>query len=366
MSTIKKAKEIVKTAFEKLKRFQSGEDKPFVTSDEKLNDALLGGLFPKSVLVIAAISGGGKTTKLQQLEEDFFNPVLNPNADKHVLLRCNWEMSVFKLTLRKLKMVLKRKLTDILYNPVAEEDKDTYNNIFLQEASDRVFYMEEPTDPDTWFKDCDEFLQKHKKAKMVLITVDHIALVKDTFGGKKRSMDTLIEFMNILTNRYDNVAFIALSQLNREIENRKDVHTLAPQRSDLYNTDTLFHIADVVLVLHNPHKLGHSRYMLVPSKQYVKHLKKYMLKPENDRTNFATADEKGNPYFFAHLLKTRDIDSMNLADHVDLYITETGGEGTQSNTPPPPQETQEPSLTKSYSKGIKDIKSLDENLNIYN
>lgn len=321
MSSIKSSIEVVRKAFAKIKGFQSGNERPIVTRYSHLNESLLGGLYPKSVLTIAAISGGGKTTKLQELEEDFFNKDLNPDCDEYVLLRCNWEMGVFKLILRKLKNTLKKKLTEILFNEVKPEDKDTYNNAYKHEASDKVFYMEEPVNPDEWFEACDAFLKEHQDKKKVLITIDHIALVKDAFGNKKKSMDTLVEHMNVLTNRYDNVSFIILSQLNRDIENRKEIPNLAPQRSDLYNTDTLFHISDAVVVLHNPHKLGHIKYMLIPSKKYL-YLKKYLTKPDSARSNFITADDKENPFIFWHYLKIRDIDG-DLGSVKDIHVEET-------------------------------------------
>ena len=126
-------------------------------------------------------------------------------------------------------------------------------------------------------------------------------------------MDELVEYINSLKKEFDNVSFINVSQMNRDIEGRIDVRHLAPKRSDLYNTDTLFQISDLVLVIHNPYKLGHEKYMVVAPMRYH-YLIQHMDKPNNKRTNFTTKN-----LIFWHYLKIREIEDMeNIADiHVE-------------------------------------------------
>ena len=319
MSLIQGAKNLVNLAVQQIVKYQKGEDSPIKTRFIHFNDNCLGGIFKGMIITIAGVSGHGKTFTLQQLEEDIFNKELNPQCDDYILLRCNWEMTVFKLLLRKLKRSLNKKIKHILFNTPEEEELQKFTDVCNSERSEQIFYLEEPTDPKTWYETVTEFLKAHKDKKHIVITVDHIALIRDLFGNKKKAMDDLVEYINTLKKEFSNVSFIILSQMNREIEGRTDIKTLNPRRSDLYNSDTMYHISDIILVVHNPYKLGHEKYMIVPglaqneqgeiiNDKYI-YLMDYMDKPENKNTNFLT---KG--VVFWHYLKIReDEDSQDIA-----------------------------------------------------
>lgn len=312
MSLIKKARELVEHAVKQLEKYQKGEDAPIKTRFHHLNSNSLGGIFKGMIVTIAGISGGGKSYVLQQIEEDIFDKSLNPDCDGYVLLRCNWEMTVFKLLLRKLKRSLNKSMKQLLFSTQSEHDKERFDNVCETEKSDKIYYLEDPTDPKTWYETVREFLIFHKDKKQVVITIDHLALVRDLLGNKKKSMDDLVEYINSLKKEFSNASFILLSQMNRDIEGRTDVRHLAPKRSDLYNTDTLFQISDIVLVLHNPYKLGHEKYMVVNPSRYP-YLVEHMDKPSNKRTNFETFNK-----IFWHYLKIREIEDME--DINDVYI----------------------------------------------
>ncbi|MDC7248650.1 MAG: DnaB-like helicase C-terminal domain-containing protein, partial [Sphaerochaetaceae bacterium] len=265
-SLIKKAKDLVKAAKEQIKRYQSGKDKPIKTRYTHFNDNSLGGIFSGMIITIAGISGSGKTHVLQELENDIFDKELNPDCDEYVLLRCNWEMTVYKLLLRKLKNKLERTMRHILFNAPKGDELNKFNEVCESEENDNIFYLEEPTDPKTWYENVHAFLTENIKKKQVIVTIDHLALVRDLLGNKKKAMDDLVEYINSLKKEFKNVSFVLVSQMNRDIEGRTDVRHLAPKRSDLYNTDTLFQISDLVIVIHNPYKLGHEKYMVVSPK----------------------------------------------------------------------------------------------------
>lgn len=323
VSLIKKARQLVDAAVKQIKDYQSGKDKPIKTRYKHFNENCLGGIFKGMIIVIAGISGSGKTHILQEIEEDIFNPELNPDCDDYVLLRCNWEMTVFKLLLRKLKRRLDKAMKTILFQPTEATDAERFQEVCDSERSDSIFYLEEPTDPKTWYEAVREFLMEHKGKKQVVITIDHIALVRDLLGNKKKAMDDLVEYINSLKKEFKNVSFILISQANRDIESRTDVRHLAPKRSDLYNTDTLFQIADLVIFAHNPYKLGHEKYMVVSPKRY-EYLIEHMDKPDNKRTNFETYNK-----IFWHYLKIREIEDME--EIKDIYV--------ETLTPPSLKET---------------------------
>lgn len=324
MDIIKGAKDLVDSAVRQIKRYQTKEDSPIVTRYGHFNENCIGGIFKGMIITIAGISGSGKTYLLQELEEDMFNKKLNPNCDDYVLLRCNWETSVFKLLLRKLKRTLSVTMKTILFTETNKEDAKQFKEVCDSERANQIFYLETPTDPKTWYEAVKTFLELNKEKKHVLVSVDHIALVRDLFGGKKKAMDELVEFTNSLKKEFNNVSFILISQLNRDIESRESPKEMPPRRSDLYNSDTMFHISDIVLVLHNPYRLGHDRYMVIPGlgkdkttgkiiNPRYRYLREWMQRPEQAKTSFITK----NVLFF-HYLKIREIEDME--DIKDIYI----------------------------------------------
>ena len=69
-------------------------------------------------------------------------------------------------------------------------------------------------------------------------------------------MDEMLEYQNELKKEFSNVSFINLSQMNRELEMRTDIKHMQPKASDLYNSSNIMFISDLVLIIHNPFKLG--------------------------------------------------------------------------------------------------------------
>lgn len=324
MKLIKAAKDLVNQAVRQIDRYQTKKDSPIVTRYSHFNDNCIGGIFKGMVITIAGSSGSGKTHLLQEIEEDMFNKELNPHCDDYVLLRSNWEMTVFKLVMRKLKRTLNITMKTILFTETAKEDKKKFKEVCDSERSDQIFYMEEPTDPKTWYEAVKAFLKLNKKKKHVLVSIDHVSLVRDLFGGKKKAMDDLVEYVNSLKKEFNNVSFILISQLNRDIESRESLKELPPRRSDLYNSDTMFQISDLVLILHNPYRLGYEVYMIIPGLAKNKdtgkiinpryeYLKKWMHKYEQKKTSFKTKN-----VLFYHYLKIREIEDME--DIKDIYI----------------------------------------------
>lgn len=308
------SKELIDKAAARLMEFKSGKLKPIKFRKEFVNKALLGGLFPGTVFGIAGSSGHGKTTLMQELEDDILNEELNPNAKNYLVLRNNYEMSVFKLFLRALKDHLGKKISEILgTNPFSEEELTMFNAIKERESSPRIKYFENPTDPHTWFAITEAFIIAHQHIEHIVITIDHIALVKQTMAGKKDAIDNLIEYINTLKNKYDNVSFIILSQLNRNIEERENAKNSAPKKGDLYQSDFLFQLSDIILVVHNPFKLGVQEHMVVFKDQYTM-FNNYKNKPDGKTSTFKTRG-----LIFYHFIKLREDDDGSV---LDLWIEE--------------------------------------------
>ena len=262
--------------------------------------------------VIFVTGNSGKSYLLQQLETDVFNKELNPDCDDYVLLRVNWEMSVFKLLLRRLKSSLGETLTDLLFKEPSKEVSEKMKIECDAERIENIYYLEDPTSPEDFYRQVGMFLQEHKDKKQVFVSIDHIALVLSKNGNKKQAIDETVEYIIRMVKEYPNASFIPITQLNRDIEGRTDVRFLSPRRSDIYASDTIFQASDMVVVIHNPYKLGFDKYMSFETKDY-KYLTEFMTKPSDRKSNFATRH-----LIFHHFLKIREIDDS--IDKQDIHI----------------------------------------------
>lgn len=323
---IKDSEVLIEEAFNEIKEYQTGKKRPVVFSKEFLNTNLLGGLFPGNIITIAGISGGGKSYLLQSMERDIFDRELNPRCDNYILLRNNYEMSVRQLLLREIKSFTKKPIAEILREEFIEEEMDTVDGVINKESNPNIKYFENAQDPETWFSVMCSFCESHKDKEMIIITLDHVALVKDGKTGKKSGIDNTLEYANQLRHIYKNVSFIILSQLNRNIEDRtENPKTAPPKRSDLYASDTLYHISDAVIVVHQPSKLGIEEYMAVGRDQYVMY-NQFKKAPDKKTSTFVTRG-----LIFYHWIKLREMEDGSLQQ---VYIEQIN----KKNKPTPPPE----------------------------
>ena len=231
ITIIKKSKDLVQEAKEKILKLQKGEEIPIITRYDHLNNNLLGGIYNGLIITIAALSGFGKTTILKHIEDDMFDKSLNPNCEETVLLKCNYEMTVFNLLLRRLKEGLRKKMKSILTDKFSEIEEVNFEDIILKESNPNIYYIEKPLLPEEWYETVREFILEHQDKKSILISTDHLGLTKDK-GNKKQAMDEMLEYQNELKKEFSNVSFINLSQMNRELEMRTDIKHMQPKASD--------------------------------------------------------------------------------------------------------------------------------------
>lgn len=306
---IKTSKEIISDSIKEITEYQGGVIKPALTSFSHFNDNSLGGIYPGTIGVIAGISEMGKTHFLTQIESDFLNKELNPLAGEYCLLRCNWEMLAKDILISRIKSELGITHKDILFS---KKYNNKINNVVQKEINENIYYHEESVSALQWYNEMTEFLEKHKDKKHILITLDHLALVSNE-DQLKKAIDKLLNYANVLKKRFKNVSLLFISQLNREIEYRTDVRFLNPIRSDLYASDAIYHIADIIVVKHIPEYLGHEKYMSVQVSDY-KHLKEFMFTPNLGHSSFRTKN-----LVFYHYLKIRKKEKGLHRIHVEYY-----------------------------------------------
>lgn len=305
-----------------LKKYQTGKLKPVSTGRAHLDDTLTG-LLPGDIVVLAGASGAGKSFELQTLREQIMDVSRNPEAKDFIFLDYSFEMKLFNVVLRGLNKVTKKKKKDILLSEFSEDEKAICKR-YIETLSDDRFYIEERALTGEMFeKQSREFLEEHKDKKNVFIAVDHMALFKNSRGDKKTTIDDVVEIVNSLKRDYKNVIFILLTQLNRSILARiadRDLNAM-PNRADIFQSDTMFHIADYLIVVHNPFRLGINEYLKVNPETY-RYLEDFFITSDglSKKVSFRTTG-----CIFFHVLKIREGDVV----FKDIYIEEISNENLE-------------------------------------
>lgn len=300
------SKELTRKSQDKLAKFQSGEIQPVKSGDPQLDDQLLEGYIPGIIHTIAGISGSGKSYRLQEVE----NHVLK-NYEDVIVLRHNWEMTHLKLFLRRVHQETGLPLKEILYKPFTGDVLRIYNEVVKSESHPHLFYSPDPLDPEKFYEELGSMLEEWKDLR-VMVSVDHAGLAKDkTGGGQKKSADDLITMVNLLNKQHEYIFWLILIQMNRKIEDRTDPRHHKPLRGDLYATDTLYHLSDMVEVVHNPWSLGIERYMSFRNDRYA-WMEEFKHQSSGRTTSFQTEG-----VLFHHFIKSRLTEMF--ADAPDMY-----------------------------------------------
>jgi replicative DNA helicase len=243
-----------------MKARHNGELKSLKTAWPKFNDAFCDGLEWRTITVVGARPGTGKTLFMEQLVND----VIKTNPDQEFrVLKFQFEMLDETNGIRKLSMNVGSD-----YNTLMSKSKPVDKAIFqkcVQFYEDTAQYdiVDVVYDPCTVEEMCatiHSYMLEHKVEdtyKNTLITIDHSALFK-TGGKYKDKFEMLYGLGEALTEMKKKfpVAFLVLSQLNRNVENIERVKDGTYGNyildSDLYGSDALLQHADVVLGINRP------------------------------------------------------------------------------------------------------------------
>ena len=254
-------RDALRKALLKMKARRSGELKSLKSSWPKFNDAFCDGLEWRTITVVGARPGTGKTLSMEQLISD----IIEENKDhKFRVLKFQFEMLDETNGIRKLSLN-----TASDYNTLMSKgepvDKDLYARCvqyYEQTAeTDVIDVVYDPCTVDEMCATIHYYMEAHKdevgEYTNTLVTIDHSALLK-VGKGQKDKFETLYALGEALTymKKHYPVAFLVLSQLNRNIDN--------PERSkdgdygnyvldsDLFGADALLQHADVVLGINKP------------------------------------------------------------------------------------------------------------------
>jgi replicative DNA helicase len=271
-----------KEALKYMSARQSGEEKSIYTPWPKFNDATTDGLEWNTLTVMGGRPGSGKTLIKDQIIRESFE--LNPN-DNHRVLEFQYEMVGRTSAMREFSSI-----TGKTYKELCSAGSTIATNIIndcYEYAKERVKYpvdiISTPMTVNQMREQIDMYMDHHKGQKTI-ITLDHTMLVKRA-PYQNSSLDMLFELGEFFTQckRDYPCMFIALSQLNRNIDN--------PDRaidgkygnyileSDIFGSDAMLQHADTLLGINRPAKqkirfYGPDRYVIQDDRTLVLHFLK--------------------------------------------------------------------------------------------
>jgi len=290
-------RDALRKALLKMKARRSGELKSLKSSWPKFNDAFCDGLEWRTITVVGARPGTGKTLFMEQLISD----IIEENKDhKFRVLKFQFEMLDETNGIRKLSLN-----TASDYNTLMSKGEPVDKDLYLRcvqyyEETEKTDVIDVVYDPCTVDEMCatihyemDKYKNDDGTYNNMLVAIDHSALFKNGKGQKDKfeMLGALGEALTMMKKRYP-VAFVVLSQLNRNIDDPKRAidgdYGNYVLDSDIYGSDALLQHADVVLGINKPsirkiRQYGPDRYIIADEDILVFHF----LKSRNGTTRIS-------------------------------------------------------------------------------
>jgi replicative DNA helicase len=255
-------RDALRKAILKIKARRQGELKALVSGWPKFNDAFCDGLEWRTITIVGARPGTGKTLFMEQLISDIIDH--NPEQEFRIL-KFQMEMVDETSGVRKLSLntssdynTLMSKGGNLVDKGIYDKCVDYYNK---SSNNDFINVVYDACTVDEMCATIHYEMERYKKEDgtytNILVGIDHSALFRVGRGQKDKfeMLNALGEALTMMKKKYP-VAFIVLSQLNRNID--------APDRqrdgeygnyvldSDIYGSDALLQHADVVMGINKP------------------------------------------------------------------------------------------------------------------
>ena len=259
-----------------------GEEKSIYTPWPKFNDAATDGLEWNTLTVIGGRPGSGKTLIKDQIIRESF--ALNPHDDFRVL-EFQFEMVGRTSAIREFSSMTGKTYKE-LCSAGSVLQPEILNKCLLyakERVKNPVDIISTPLTVNQMREQIDMYMNLHK-GKKTIVTLDHTMLVKRA-PYQNNTLDMMFELGEFFTQckRDYPVLFIALSQLNRNIDN--------PDRavdgkygnyileSDIFGSDAMLQHADMLIGINRPAKqkirfYGPDRYIIEDDKTLVLHFLK--------------------------------------------------------------------------------------------
>jgi replicative DNA helicase len=290
-------RDALEKAIQKIRARRKGELKSLKSAWPKFNDAFCDGLEWRTITVVGARPGTGKTLFMEQLISDIIE--FNKDQDFRVL---KFQMEMLDETngVRKLSMNTGSDYNTLMSKGEPVDEAIYWKCVDFYEKSKENDFIDVVYDACTVDEMCatiDYYVKKHKNEDgtfpNVLVAIDHSALFRVGKGQKDKfdMLGALGEALTMMKKKYP-VAFVVLSQLNRNIDDVKRQEEGSYGNyvldSDIYGSDSLLQHADVVLGINKPSvrrlkQYGPDRYLISDPDTLVFHF----LKSRNGVTRIA-------------------------------------------------------------------------------
>ena len=251
----------LRKALTKMKARRQGKLPSLITAWPKFNDAFCDGLEWKTITVIGARPGTGKTLFMEQLISDII--VKNPN-EKFRVLKFQMEMVDETNGIRKFSLktgsdynTLMSKGGDLVDKEIWNKCVEYYNSTQNKDITNVVYDQCTISEFEATIAYEQEKYKEDGVYPNMLVSIDHSALFAvDKYEKDKFDMlGHLGEALTRLKKKYP-IAFVVLSQLNRNIEDPRRAEDGSYGNyildSDIYGSDALLQHADVVIGINKP------------------------------------------------------------------------------------------------------------------
>jgi replicative DNA helicase len=255
-------REALRKAILKIKARRRGDVKSLKSAWPKFNDAFCDGLEWRTITVVGARPGTGKTLFMEQLISD----IIEHNTDQEFrVLKFQMEMVDETSGVRKLSLntgsdynTLMSKGGILVDKSIYDKCVDYYNKSL---NSDIINVVYDACTVDEMCATIHYEMGKYKKQDgtytNMLVAIDHSALFKLGKGQKDKfeMLNYLGEALTMMKKKYP-IAFIVLSQLNRNIDSpdrqRDGEYGNYVLDSDIYGSDGLLQHTDVLMGINKP------------------------------------------------------------------------------------------------------------------
>jgi replicative DNA helicase len=255
-------RDAIKKAIVKIKARRKGDLKSLKSAWPKFNDAFCDGLEWRTITIVGARPGTGKTLFMEQLISD----IIENNTDQQFrVLKFQMEMVDETSGVRKLSLNTGSDYNTLMSKGGILVDEKVYYKCveYYQKSVDRDFInvVYDSCTVDEMCATIHYEMQRHKKPDgtytNLLVGIDHSALFRVGKGQKDKfeMLNSLGEALTMMKKKYP-IAFLVLSQLNRNIDapdrSRDGEYGNYVLDSDIYGSDALLQHADVVMGINKP------------------------------------------------------------------------------------------------------------------
>ncbi|PSB04940.1 replicative DNA helicase [Merismopedia glauca] len=220
-------------------QLEKGEEPPLLPTGLYDLDALIGGLRSQDLIVIAGRPSMGKTqigvylahqaALVQKRPVVFFSAEMGQEK-----LLCRFVAHVSRIDSSRL---LDRKIDDSDWGAIAQA---------VGTLSQSQLRIDATTNPTITHMRCQLQKTVSEAGSIGLVVLDYLQLLGNGTANRVQELDEIAKGCKALAKEFD-VPFIALSQLNRGVENRTNKR---PLLSDLRDSGAIEQTADVVLLLY--------------------------------------------------------------------------------------------------------------------